>query len=133
MYVGLMAVAVAATAFTPGCSRRNTDTVYFPPAAQAHNAVEAALAAWKSGKPVGAPLEGTTPTVRVVDSAWERGQRLAAFEILREETSEDAAPMVVVRLTMVGKPTPIEVRYLVAGVDPLWVYREDDSKFPGGM
>lgn len=108
-----------------GCGRKAPD--YIPSAANSREALEAALNAWVSGQPIG-PVQTFSPPVQVVDSAWWKGQRLASYEILSEETTNEGLPCFSVRLHK-SKPYQEEtVRYLVAGRSPMWVYREDDYK-----
>jgi hypothetical protein len=115
---------LAAAVFLPGCSGGARSRL--PSAGAAHQAVEAALTAWKEGKEYG-PLPGTTPQVDVSDSKWRDGEKLNSFAILREEISKQGAPVIVVQLTVEGQDAPQEVRYVVVGKDRLWVAREDDA------
>ena len=70
-----------------------------------------------------------------MDLAWKSGQQqLKAFEIVGEETaaSGSAPRYFKVRLTLAKGP-PQEVRYVVVGIDPLWVYREKDFDSLSGI
>jgi hypothetical protein len=97
-----------------------------PSSSAARGALESSLTAWKEGKKPGA-IEGASPPIQVVDSTWQRGAKLASFEVLREELS-DPEKRFTVRL-MTGTPTvAVETRYMVVGTDPIGVYREDDYK-----
>lgn len=108
-----------------GCGRKAPDFV--PSAASSRQAVEAALTAWANGQPLG-PVETVSPPIQVVDSAWRKGQRLSAFEIVNEEKGTDGLPYFTVRLRK-SKPQGEEtVRYVVTGRSPMWVFREDDYK-----
>ncbi len=113
-----------------GCQDRSYSK-YVPAEGQARQALESALGAWKSGKKFG-PVEGTSPTVQVVESRWQAGHKLRAFEVLGEEPS-DGPKVFSVRLSLQGREGQKVVRYVVLGKDPLWVYREDDYKAPAGM
>ncbi len=91
----------------------------------ARSAVEAALAAWKAGKPPG-PIEGTTPPVQAVDTSWQNGQKLAAFEVVGPVAGA-SEKRYAVRLTPAGPDAKIQdAEYVVLGTDPLFVYRDAD-------
>ncbi len=122
---------VLSLAICAGCSARGNDR-YIPSENKARQALEATLNAWRDGKKPGA-IDGAPVTVQAVDTKWLAGQQLASYEIVGEEASE--GPRVFsVKLTM-KKPAgkQLNVRYLVVGKEPLWVYREDDYKAPAGM
>jgi hypothetical protein len=113
-----------------GCSG-DGQTRYIPSERSARAALEAALNAWKGGQEKPGEIAGSKPAVQVVDSGWESGQRLQSFEILKEDKTTTGDGKFTVRLTLESSPTAQEVRYVVRGVDPLWVYREEDV--PAGM
>jgi hypothetical protein len=52
---------------------------------QARAALDAALDAWKGGKSAES-LRGREPPVDFSDPAWEKGTRLAKYEVEKEET-----------------------------------------------
>jgi hypothetical protein len=97
---------------------------YTPEAEVARKSLEAALTAWRDGRPIGA-LEGDTPPVRMVDSSWRSGEKLESFEVLGEE-DVDGRKEFSVRLTMKEPRGEKEARYIVHGRDPIWVYRGED-------
>jgi hypothetical protein len=111
---------------------------YTPTHSEARTALETALKTWAAGRP-SASIEATPP-IRVVDSAWRDGKRLDAFEVLGEEDGGDGTKQFTVRLTLASAPngkkaaTPDrskkdqEVRYVVHGRDPIWVYSADDFR-----
>jgi hypothetical protein len=108
-----------------GCvGRRNED--FIPAAGNARKALEAALKSWQDGKPPGT-LADVSPKVEVIDSRWKAGQQLSQFEILKEESNEQGHRLFTVRLTP-PKGSAFEAKYVVFGLDPLWVYREEDFK-----
>jgi hypothetical protein len=125
--VGWVALVLAAggLALPAGCSRTGSkDSDFIPSSGSARKALESALKSWQSGKPPG-PVEGATaPKVQAVDSHWQAGQKLVAFEIVKEEQTGEGPRWLTVRLD-VGKGSQ-EVRYAVFGIDPLLVYREED-------
>jgi hypothetical protein len=113
-----------------GCSREGRRVEDFtPPADKARQALEAALNHWKTGQPPGR-VPGTTPAVEVLDSKWKAGQKLKDYEIIGEEPGSEPR-FFKVRLTP-STGTAQEVRYAVIGIDPLWVYREEDYKALSG-
>jgi len=113
-------LAVAALALPAGCSRTGSkDSDFIPSSPSARKALESALKSWQSGKPPGSVEGVTAPKVQAVDSRWQAGQKLVAFEIVKEEQAGDGPRWLTVRLD-VGKG-PQEVRYAVFGIDPLLV------------
>jgi hypothetical protein len=109
-----------------GCSKGSRVEDFTPPPDNARKALEAALNHWKAGNPPGA-VPGTSPAVDVLDSKWKGGQKITDYEVLGEDPAGPGPRTFKVRLTPVKGP-PVEVRYVVQGIDPLWVYREDDYK-----
>ena len=97
---------------------------YVPAPGPARAAVAAVLDAWRDGHPQG---EGVGPRgdVHVVDSQRRPGQKLARYEILGE-VSADRARAFAVRLTLTGPDEEKVVRLLAVGLDPLWVFRQED-------
>ena len=111
-----------------GCSKRGQSVGDFTPSTDsARKALETALNHWKDGNPPGSFQDGT-PKIEAVDSKWKAApKQLKGFEIIGEDSrGDDAAPRYFkVRLTLTSG-VPQEVRYVVMGIDPLWVYREQD-------
>src|SRR5262245_12965177 len=97
---------------------------YIPAEPAARQALEVALAAWQDGQPPG-PVAGTTPLVRVVDGHRRPGQKLQDFEILGPAPG-DGPRVYAVRLTLDGPREEQKVRFVVLGIDPLWVVRYED-------
>jgi len=99
---------------------------YTPSAGEARSSLEAALTAWRDGKTIG-EVEAK-PAVHVVDSAWQGGQQIDSFQIGDEEDGGDGTKQFVVGLMMKKAKGTQDVRYVVHGRDPVWVYREEDYK-----
>jgi hypothetical protein len=120
----LLAVAATAAILAPltGCGSSNAH--YAPSASLARQSLEAALTAWRDGKPAGR-IEGTQPPVSVIDSAWTNGQKLGDYSIQGEEAG-DGRHRFSVRLTMAEPKGEKQVYYVVHGRDPVFVYRDDD-------
>jgi hypothetical protein len=122
--MGLVAAAPGLLALA-GCD--NTGHARFTPTKdEARSSLEAALTAWRDGKPYG-PIEATPP-VNVADSAWQGGAQIEAFEIGEEEDPGDGTKQFPVKLTMKKAKTAQDIRYIVNGRDPVWVFSEPDYK-----
>jgi hypothetical protein len=108
-----------------GCTGRARDGKRFVPSVEnARQALEAALRDWQAGSQPG-KVASTSPSVQVVDSHRQPGQRLASFEILGEVGGEGPRCFLV-RLSLQQPAQEARARYVVVGVDPLWVFREED-------
>jgi hypothetical protein len=129
--VRLLSLFAGVLVILPACSRQGTKTEDFiPPSDKARQALEAALNHWQGGHPPG-KVPGTNPPVDVQDFKWKAGQKLKSYEILGEESGPEQR-FFRVRLTL-AEGAPIEVKYMVLGIDPLLVYREEDYQKLSGM
>jgi hypothetical protein len=126
------AAAAVLLALAAGCSGKGAGR-YTPSAGTARQALEVALNAWKGGQDKPGPIAGSAPAVQVDDPSWYAGQRLESFEILQEEKTTTGDGKFTVRLNLQGAPQAQEVRYIVRGIDTLWVFRETDADSTGGM
>jgi hypothetical protein len=99
---------------------------YTPSAGEARSSLEAAMNAWRDGKRISDVQ--ATPPVHVVDSVWQGGQQIDSFQIGNEEDVGDGTKQFVVELTMKKAKGTQDVRYVVHGRDPVWVFREEDYK-----
>jgi hypothetical protein len=113
------------TLVVAGCSGSGSTERFVPKSDNARKALVAALDGWQAGHPVGAVPGASAPAVTLVDTKRPRGQKLASYEIVKEESDQQGHRVFTVRLTF-GQGAPQEVRFYVFGIDPLWVYREDD-------
>jgi hypothetical protein len=135
-----LAAATIFAASLPGCARSAADR--FTPVEDAATAcVEATLAAWRDGQPADA-LADRRPAIHVVDTIRQPGQKLAAFEVLSKSRASAAGWTYVVRLTYdeasrksgdfryksgdVRNSGEERARFVVVGVDPIWVFRKED-------
>ena len=109
-----------------GCGSR-THTEYVPASTQARSALEAALNAWKSGKPY-ETVADHRPPVQTFDARWQAGAKLASFEIVKEfdEPDKSAPKKFVVKEQLAGGKAGEESIFYVLGKDPLLVFREVD-------
>src|SRR5262245_37664235 len=113
--VGLMSVL--------GCGRRTSSDQFVPSSGAARDALEAALTAWRNGEQPGAIH--STPVVQVVDTHRSLDRPLQSFEILGEVGS-DCGRCFSVRISLENPSEEQKVRFLIIGIDPLWVFREED-------
>jgi hypothetical protein len=100
------------------------DARYVPSEPVARRAVENALAAWRNGQAPGR-LAGHTPAIQVIDTHRRPGQVLKEYEILGEVYQEGPRTFTV-RLALDQPAETVNVRYCVVGIDPLWVFREEE-------
>lgn len=123
-----------------GCRPAGSER-YIPSEMDAQRAVELALTKLKGGKPASTLMHNGPPVIHLIDSHQKPDQKLVSFSIMGMATG-DAARCVGVRLTMDNPPEEIRARYVVLGIDPLWVWRYEDyqalvhwdcpmEKFPG--
>jgi hypothetical protein len=99
---------------------------YTPTSSEARTSLEAALNAWRDGKPYGA-IEAKPP-VHIADSTWQAGQQLESFEIGPEEDGGDGTKQFPVKLTLKKAKASQDVRYVVHGRDPVWVFSAEEYK-----
>ncbi|HWB11058.1 MAG TPA: hypothetical protein VG826_17650 [Pirellulales bacterium] len=99
---------------------------YVPDPAKAQAALDQVLSAWKKGEPAGTLQSNSAPiTIQVADSTRRPGQRLVDYEVLGEVSGEGPRTFVV-RLKLDNPVAQREVRYYIVGIDPLWVFRQED-------
>lgn len=117
----LIAVSMA------GCGRPSTSCEsYVPAAALAQEALDQVLSAWKEGQPAGSLAFKSAPiTIQVADATRKPGQQLVDYELLGEVSGEGPRTFVV-RLKLDNPAAQIEARYYLVGIDPLWVFRQED-------
>jgi len=119
------AAAAGLVVLALGCSDSADVKRYYPPEDKARQALESALSAWQCGHPAGAVPGSTNPAVQFVDSHHAPGRKLKAFEVLALAPGE--GPRVfTVKLTLDGPGAEVKTRYVVFGLDPMWVMQHDD-------
>jgi hypothetical protein len=106
-----------------GCGSRGYER-YVPTEETARLALEASLRAWQAGRPPGR-VDGPGVRVQVVDGHRRAGQKLAGYAVLGE-TAGDGPRCLAVRLRFENPPEEQKARFVVLGIDPLWVYRYED-------
>jgi hypothetical protein len=106
-----------------GCGPADTSARYTPSEQQAEQAVATALDAWKAGVPAGEVPE-TSPLIHLTDSFRKEGETLVDYKILGEVPG-DLERCYAVDLTF-DPPREEQARFVVVGIDPLWVFRMED-------
>ena len=109
-------------ALLTGCG--DSSARYVPSVTQAEAAVKASLDDWKKGLPAG-PVAGTKPAVHMVDSQRRELPVLSDYQILGEVPG-NAPRCLAVRLHWANPEKEERARYVVVGIDPLWVFRQED-------
>ncbi len=109
-----------------GCGASGGVDAYKPSTKQARTALETALSAWRDGKTID-QIEAK-PSVRAVDSGWRNGDQIDSFEILDEQETSDGVKQFKVKLGLKSPKEPIETNFMVHGLDPVYVFREEDYK-----
>jgi hypothetical protein len=125
----LLVLFCMAAALLPGCSGPSAED-YVPEADAARKGLEAALTSWKNGEPLKTLTSLDTP-VNVVDSRWRAGKKLQNYEIV-SEVPGDPHPTFTVKMRLAGQDQDEETKYIVTGLDPILVFREEDYNV-GGM
>jgi hypothetical protein len=105
-----------------GPSQKNEDFVPAEDAARA--ALEAYLKAWAAGDK-NPTVPGTSPAVQVVDDYRGKGRTLTEYAVLGPVPA-DAPRCFAVRLTLGNPREEVRERYVIVGLDPVWVWRYDD-------
>ncbi len=83
-----------------------------------------ALNAWKAGDPAG-EVPHTKPAVFATDTNRQVGQTLRSYKVLGETNGTSGRTYVVV-LELENPTQEIKTTYIVVGIDPLWVFRQED-------
>ena len=109
----------------PGCGGIDRSAQFIPTPAVAESAVRAGMEAWKKGEPVGIISGTKKPVVHVVDSHRKPGQTLSSYEILGEVPG-NAPRCFAVKAELTDPELQERLRYIVVGIDPLWVFRQED-------
>lgn len=121
----LIIVGVVSLFAVSGCGRQAPDySPYTPGLDQAQEAVRLGLEAWKADQPPG-ELPGTRPVIHVTDAGRKAGQTLVDYRILGEARGS-AGRTIAVILQLDHPREELRARYIVVGIDPLWVFRQED-------
>jgi len=107
-----------------GCGPAQKNEDFVPTEDAARAALEAYLKAWAAGDK-SPTVPGTSPAVQVVDDYRGKGRTLTEYTVLGPVPA-DAPRCFAVRLTLGNPREEVRERYVVVGLDPLWVWRYDD-------
>jgi hypothetical protein len=119
-----LAAALAATLLAVGCSRAQRNEDFTPSEVASRAALEAYLRAWSRGD-TATTVPDTQPPVMVADNLRTQGRTLAGYKVLGEVPA-DAPRCFAVQLSLGNPAAEVRERYVVVGIDPLWVWRYDD-------
>ncbi len=123
MHVWMVIVAVSVAAH--GCANKRRIEDYTPPSNQARAVLDEVLAAWAEKRPVSRTEPNGDRRLEAVDRYRLPGQQLDDYEIYGEVTGSGGR-WYEVRLQLSNPTEQRECRYVVVGIDPLWVYHELD-------
>jgi hypothetical protein len=115
------AVAVACL-LAVGCGRSNAPTDV--PSAKA--ALTAALESWKAGQPPDS-LRQRSPSIVMVDEAWQKGEKLESFENVAPETDDGVNLHCTVKLAINGERDvrrSEQVTYIVGTSPMITIFRD---------
>jgi hypothetical protein len=123
---GVVALALYGIAsFSEGSSATSSFARFTPSEESARNALEAALRSWQLRNPPGKVAGSNSPEVMLVDTCRRPGQTVEHFTILGEAAG-DGPRCFAVRVCLSNPDEEQHLRFVVFGVDPLWVYRCED-------
>lgn len=97
---------------------------YWPDEKTAKAALQASLESWSPGQ-VQASLSARRPRVETWDSTRGNGRELLGFDILGL-VGTGQEQIFAVKLTLGNPPEERTERYLVRGLDPIWVFLFED-------
>jgi hypothetical protein len=103
---------------------RRSDADFIPSDIVCRRALSSALQAWQAGVPVG-PVPQSTPLIHVTDSSRIEQRPLQSWRILGQVPG-NAPSCYAVQLTLDHPVEQRRERYVVVGIDPLWVFRHED-------
>lgn len=113
---------IAIAMFVTGCSGQSAS--YTPSSTVAETAVHRALEAWRSGLPAG-EVPNSKPAIHVTDAGRKPGQTLTDYRILGEARGPSGRTFTVT-LQLANPDEEVKTQYVVVGIDPLWVFRQED-------
>ncbi|MFO0937178.1 MAG: hypothetical protein U0798_11765 [Gemmataceae bacterium] len=107
-----------------GCQRNPQASDFTPSEETATNALTASLDAWKNGD-ASSVVTGRQPAVETADGLRTKGRTLTKYEVLGFVPA-NAPRCLAVKLTLGNPAQELRERYVVVGIDPIWVMRYDD-------
>ena len=117
--------AVSLLSLAVGCSDRSGPSRFYPSDERARTALEGALSAWQQGLPTGELPGAENPKVHLADTHRTPGQRLRAFAV-QGVAPGDGPRVFTVKLTLANPEAELRARFVVVGIDPIWVFRQED-------
>ena len=87
-------------------------------------ALRASLDAWKAGK-AASTLSSEKPSIEVVDFEWKAGKVLTEY-VIGDQAPGQGTQTFSATLTLKGEPAVKGVQYMVLGLDPIRIYRDED-------
>src|SRR5262245_27009366 len=121
----MRALAAGLCLIAVGCAEQSDPNRYYPPEDRARQALEAALNGWQQGAPTGLVPGTANPHVQLADSHRPPTQRLKAYTILGVAPG-DGPRVFTVKLTLENSAAEQKMRFVVIGIDPVWVFRHED-------
>jgi hypothetical protein len=107
-----------------GCESPPEPLSIVPDSTRGRQAIDATISTWKSGHQTGI-VEPTSPRVQVVDNHRKPGQKVIGYEILGD-SADARVRTFTVRMTLSEPDESPTVRFLVVGIDPILVFRQED-------
>jgi hypothetical protein len=95
-----------------------------PSTDQARQALQTSLDAWKAGKPASS-MAGEKPSIEIVDFEWKAGKVLSDYS-LGQDSPGQGVQTLSASLTIKGESSPKEVKYMVLGLEPMRIFRDED-------
>jgi hypothetical protein len=120
-----MLVGACVAACVAGCGKSSDAGRFVPRKDVALQALNLSLDAWQRGSDDSALALDDGVAVEVVDQHRRVGQTLQKFTIIGE-VAGDGGRWFEVELHLAEPEHREQVRYVVVGVDPLWVFRRID-------
>jgi hypothetical protein len=123
----LLFAATAAGCSDPAAPTASSADIerFVPSPEQSETALRAVFEAWRQGTPPGL-VPDTTPAVHVTDTFRKPDETLVDYRILGEVPS-DKKRCYAVELRYAPERAE-RTRFLVVGIDPLWVFRLEDAE-----
>ena len=107
-----------------GCTTKQRNEDFVPAEDVAQRSLDRYLSAWRAGE-TGETVRGTSPPVSIADTLRAGGRTLEDYTILGP-TPADVPRCYAVRLTLGNPHEEVRERYVVVGLNPIWVIRHDD-------
>lgn len=117
-----LCAAIAVVVSFAGCTRQNAPT----DPAKSRQALTTGLESWKSGDPP-TRIRAASPSILMVDPAWDAGQTLQSFEIVGPEFDDGTnlfCPVKLVLQDAQGNVQTREVRYVINTSPSITVFRD---------